>query len=236
MSSINVLNPGQAKWAAITSFIDDRRIQTQESLDQSQANFRDFRKLPPELQLLTCRAAFSGPRLVHNNSTVIENLAAVGPESREFIRSKYSQIVNPNFRFPPESTFAYVNTETDTVLKDFLRPRLDDDVDIAHPLTDDLPVETAESFFELSDIHFEERCFRRFTGLSKIKHLALNIGELGSFYIHLHCTNLFEILQVCCPALETLAFCRADTPEHQDRSKCDELRLVSFYSNIMDYI
>lgn len=137
-------------------------------------------------------------------------------------KAKYVRFLSPGPKFPRVgSSFVYVNPDIDTVVRDLTWASVG------------IP---DASLFDLEGPAFNLGCFRLFTGLAKVKHLALAFDVF-----HDNGGALFSQLQACCPDLETLTlFPSSQLQEcpHIDLPKFSgqDLRLVDFDSNFTNLI
>lgn len=200
--------------AALASFIVNEHWQPQNPTDSTSASFCSFPKLPPELRLMVYEAAIPGPRLVTRTSKQI-SLGAASLEASCVVQSKYTPILNPSFNcIYPNSTTTLVNLETDIVLKNLVINKSG---------------WVSRSIFDLENDQLkQQRLIRRFTGLSKVKHLAVEFDFPRS-----DCTKLYLTLQVCCPELESLTFCVFNQRRVQETFY--EQQLIDMDSNFLDY-
>jgi len=76
---------------------------------------------------------------------------------------------------------------------------------------------------------FTSRFLRRFTGLSKIKHLALSLVPFA------YTPALYPMLRVCCPELKTLTFCYNRKELYTRFSSGCDIQFLELDSNLHDY-
>lgn len=196
---------------------------------KTEDSFSLFPKLPEEVRIMIWRAGLPGPRVITHTSEHNRSLAllAACTESRRVVRAKYQRFLSPGAKYPRVgSSVVYVDPEIDTIVRD---------------LTWALIGIPNASLFDLEGSAFSLGCFRQFTGLARVKHLALAFDVF-----HDNGGALFSQLQACCPDLETLTLFPSSQLEGywqlQGRSQhvhrvcnCQKLRFADFDSNFMDY-
>jgi hypothetical protein len=220
---------GFPRMIALASFITNEKWQAPKPTHSTGASFARFLKLPPELRVMVYKAIFPGPRLVTPNSSPLD-LSTASSEARRVVRSKYSPTLNPAFHCPyPNLTTTYVDIETDIVFKNLLIEEPDWE-SYSQRSWQEIHWQTRTSLFELGDVLFKQRCLRRFTGLSKVKHLAVVVH-----FWETDCPALFPILQVCCPVLQSLTICASEMGGQKELSRLYKLRLIDIDSNVIDY-
>jgi hypothetical protein len=182
-------------------------------------SFTLFSRFPLEIRLQIWEACLPGPRIIthdskHNKSI---SLLAACRESRDVIKAKYSRVLSPGPYFPLAATsFTYVNPNIDTVVRDLT---------FQHG-----------SLFDLDGSAFNLSCFVLFSGLAKVKNLALAFDLL-----HENGGELFGPLQACCPSLQTLILFPSSqlrgSSRHGPRlSGCNDLRFIDIDSNLVDFV
>jgi hypothetical protein len=190
--------------------------------EETTPSFNLFSKFPVEIRLQIWEACLPDSRVITHDSKYNRALSLQGccRESRSVIKTKYAQILSPGIYFPLVATsFTYVNSDLDTVVRDLT-----------------LPNHEHGSIFELEGAAFNLRCFAMFSGLSKVKHLAL-----GFDLLHENGGELFGPLQSCCPNLKTMVLFPSSqlrgSPRHGPRlSNRHDLRFVDLDSNFMDLV
>ena len=182
----------------------------------TETGFTQFRKLPTEVRLMVWRASLPGPRVLTHDSKYNRRLSlqAVCNESRQVVRARYMRFLSPGPKFPRiGSSVIYVDPDIDTIVRDLTCA--------SSGLAD-------ASLFDLEGPAFNLGCFRLFTGLARVKHLALAFDVF-----HDNGGALFSQLQACCPELETLTL--FPSSQLQRLCSCRELRFVDFDSNFTNY-
>merc|ERR1711977_248394 len=106
-------------------------------------------------------------------------------ESRKIVKSVYTRVLSPTYNTTATNMeFIWVDLDNDIIVRDLSTP------------DSDKPLKT---LFDRTTTDFNAGCFRVFTGLAKVKHLAVAFDVLrqngGSFFV---------VLQACAPKLETL--------------------------------
>ena len=206
--------------AAVLSYA----IPTTESEADNDATFGLFPALPIEVRLIIWVAALPGPRVITHDSKHNRELSllAVCMESRQVTRAKYLRFLSPGPNFPRiGSSVVYVDPDTDTIVRDLTWAS----VGIANA-----------SLFNLEGPAFNLGCFRLFTGLSRVKHLALAFD-----IFHDNGGALFSQLQACCPDLETLTLFPSSQLQEcphvlRPRFNGQELRFIDFDSNLTNIV
>ena len=137
------------------------------------------------------------------------------------------RFLSPGPKFPRiGSSVVYVDPEIDTIVRDLTWSSVG------------IP---DASLFDLEGPAFTLGCFRLFTGLSKVRHLALAFDVF-----HDNGGALFSQLQACCPDLQSLTLFPSSQLEgywqlqgcsqHGQRlCDCQELRFIQFDSNFTNY-
>jgi hypothetical protein len=149
--------------------------------------FRLFPQLPIEVRLMIWRAGLPGPRVITHDSKHNRTLSllAVCAESRHLARTRYQRLLSPGPKFPKTgASVLYFDPQIDTIVRDLTWASVG------------IP---DASLFDLEGSAFNLGCFRLFTGLAKVKHLALAFDVF-----HDNGGALFSQLQACCPDLQTL--------------------------------
>ncbi len=186
--------------------------------------FNLFSELPPEIRLSIWEASLPGPRLITHSSKHNRMLTplAVCAESRRIVKAKLMRFLSPGPRFPKSGApMVYVNPEIDTIVRDLTW------ASVGVP---------DASLFDLEGPAFNLGCFRLFTGLSRVKHLALAFDVF-----HDNGGSFFSQLQACCPDLQTLTlFPSSQLQGCYDHGSqvcsCQEFRFVDFDSNLLDLV
>ncbi|KAG0649104.1 hypothetical protein D0Z07_4392 [Hyphodiscus hymeniophilus] len=194
------------------------------------AAFALFPQLPLEVRLMVWRAGLPGPRVLTHDSMHNKKLAllAASAESRKVVRDSYVRVLSPGPQFPQSgSSYLYIDPEIDTIIRDLActSSRYSD-----------------VSLFDLEGSAFNLGCFRLFTGLAQVRHLALALDILQD-----DGEALLSQLQACCPNLENLTLFPSSQlqrcwplqvcPQHgQKLCTCqEELRFVDFDSNFINF-
>jgi hypothetical protein len=188
------------------------------------ASFALFSKLPVEVRLMIWRAGLPGPRVLTDHSIHNKRLSllAVCIQSRQIAQAQYLRFLSPGPNFPQTgSSVIYIDPDVDTIIKDLTWQS-----------------SGTATLFEF-DPTVELRSLRLFTGLAKVKHLALGFGFFPD-----NLGDLFSQLQAFCPNLRSLTLfpgsqlqgCgRLGCLKHGQRlCNCQELRFVDFDSNFVD--
>jgi hypothetical protein len=187
--------------------------------------FARFAKLPTEVRLMIWLAALPGPRIITHDSKYNTELSLlrISRESRQIVKESYQRLLSPGSKFPQVGSHVlYFDPEIDTVVRDLTW---------ASAGTPDA------SLFDFEGPAFNLKCFRLFTGLTQVKHLALALDLIhdngGSFFSH---------LQTCCPNLETLTlfphYQLMDFPRvlRSQPHESQQLRFVDLDSNFRNLI
>jgi hypothetical protein len=239
--TLNTLQ-GLEKITSLVNLVTNRKVElrtpttyAEHEDPTTESSFGAFNKLPPELQLMILEAAAPDSRIVtwHSKDTINE-LSATNSLTRDVIQKKYARVMNPLWRAQgtnfPHSTITYVNFETDTVLKSMMVYPSELGVEYVREHTRFTPsIFDVENFMQ-GPGSFRSRCLRRFTGLSKVKHLALSSVFLD------FTPALFPILQVCCPELKTITFCYTDIRLYNRFSSACDIQFLDWDSNYEDYV
>jgi hypothetical protein len=191
--------------------------------------FTPFKRLPLEIRQLIWQYALPGPRILtrsgkHNKKLT---LLSVCRESRDVVELKYVRLLRPPCGFDREKTVTilYANPDIDTIV-----------IDLTLPETQESGPDILDrSLFDLPNEEFNKCLIKFFTGLSRVKHLALafNVADEngGAF---------FSSLQASCPNLKTLTV----FPSSQLHvSTCDQpklwgkhsLHFIDVDSNLTDF-
>ena len=186
--------------------------------------FALFPKLPIEVRLMIWLAGLPGPRVITHDSKNNRQLPllAVCMESRQVARAKYLRFLSPGPKFPRiGSSVVYADPDIDTIVRDLTWASVG------------IP---DASLFDLEGPAFNLGCFRLFTGLARVKHLALAFDVF-----HDNGGALFSQLQACCPDLETLTLFPSSQLHEclHVRRPCfngQELRFIDFDSNLTNLI
>lgn len=209
--------------------VSPRMLQQTELKPGTGSAFALFSKLPVEVRLMVWRISLPGSRVITHSSKHNRwlSLLAVCTESRQVTKVKYLRFLSPPPKFPRiGSSVVYVNPDIDTVVRDLTC------ASIGFP---------DASLFDLEGQSFNLGCFRLFTGLSKIRHLALAFDVF-----HDNGGVLFSRLQACCPDLQTLTLFPSSQLERSFQApgcshhsnplyNCQELRFVDFDSNFINF-
>jgi hypothetical protein len=233
---------GLEKITSLVNLVTNKKVELRKPITYAEnedpiteSSFRAFNKLPPELKLMILEAAAPSPRIVTwHSKDAINELSATNSLTRYVIQKKYARVVNPLWRAQgtnfPHSTTTYVNFETDTVLKSMMVYPSELGAEYVREHTRFTPSIFDVENFTQGPGSFRSRCLRRFTGLSKVKHLALSSVFLD------FTPALFPILQVCCPELKTITFCYTDIRLYNRFSSACDIQLLDWDSNYEDYV
>lgn len=191
---------------------------------ETDAAFALFPKLPIEVRLMIWLGGLPGPRVITHDSKHNRQLPllAVCMESRQVVRAKYLRFLSPGPKFPRiGSSIVYVDPDIDTIVRDLTW--------VSVGISD-------ASLFDLEGPAFNLGCFRLFTGLARVKHLALAFDVF-----HDNGGALFSQLQACCPDLETLTLFPSSQLQEcphvrRPRFNGQELRFIDFDSNLTNLI
>ncbi len=198
-----------------------------EDSEQPFSTFTKFMSLPPEIRLMIWLESFPGPRIITHHSKHNRNLVLLGVcrESRKIALLKCPQLLSPTQEFPNAVTpILYVNRETDIVVRDLTmyQPRSP-----AHPGRRI----AGPSLFKMPEDQLNKACYRIFSGLSRVRHLALAfdlLRENGGI--------LFGTVQACCPELQTLTLFPSSQVGSRKHPKAANLKFFDLDSNLVDYI
>merc|ERR1712093_545662 len=143
-------------------------------------------------------------------------------ESRKIVKSVYTRVLSPTYNTTATNMeFIWVDLDNDIIVRDLSTP------------DSDKPLKT---LFDRTTTDFNAGCFRVFTGLAKVKHLAVAFDVLrqngGSFFV---------VLQACAPKLETLTIIPSTQVDGSPLKKFktavnDNVRLIELDSNVLDYV
>ncbi|KAH6717274.1 hypothetical protein BKA61DRAFT_601403 [Leptodontidium sp. MPI-SDFR-AT-0119] len=186
--------------------------------------FACFSKLPAEVRLMIWKFSLPGQRIITHSPRHNKNLSLLSTclESRRLVKSTYTQILSPTYKTTATNVeFLWVDLDNDIIVRDLSTPDSD---------------KPARNLFNRTTTEFNAGCFRVFTGLAKVKHLAVAFDVLrqngGSFFV---------ALQACVPELETLTIIPSTQIDGSPLKKLkieanDNVRLIELDSNVLDYV
>jgi len=196
----------------------------QDSAEVPDRRFTCFLKLPVEVRLMIWKLSLPGQRILTHSSRHNRNLALLSTclESRKIVKSVYTRVLSPTYNTTATNMeFIWVDLDNDIIVRDLSTP------------DSDKPLKT---LFDRTTTDFNAGCFRVFTGLAKVKHLAVAFDVLrqngGSFFV---------VLQACAPKLETLTIIPSTQVDGSPLKKFktavnDNVRLIELDSNVLDYV
>lgn len=223
MTGLARLTAGEG-YESIPSAFSKPLPDSQEQIDTSAPRFTCFLKLPAEVRAMIWKLSLPGQRILTHSSRHNKNLALLETciESRRIVRSIYTRILSPTYKTTATNMeFLWVDLDNDIVVRDLSTPDSD---------------KPSKNLFDRSTTEFNAGCFRVFTGLAKVKHLAVAFDVLrqngGSFFV---------VLQACAPELETLTIIPSTQIEGSPLKRFkaavnDNIRLIELDSNVLDYI
>ncbi|KAG4440152.1 hypothetical protein IFR05_004361 [Cadophora sp. M221] len=195
-----------------------------EQAKAERARFACFSKLPAEVRLMVWKFSLPGQRIITHSPRHNKNLSLLSTclESRHLVKSTYTQILSPTYKTTATNVeFLWVDLDNDIIVRDLSTPDSD---------------KPSKNLFNRSTTEFNAGCFRVFTGLAEVKHLAVAFDVLrqngGSFFV---------ALQACVPELETLTIIPSTQIDGSPLKKLkieanDNVRLIELDSNVLDYV
>ncbi|KAH7313130.1 hypothetical protein BKA65DRAFT_542656 [Rhexocercosporidium sp. MPI-PUGE-AT-0058] len=186
--------------------------------------FAYFSKFPVEVRLIIWKFSLPGQRIITHSPRHNKNISLLSAchESRRLVKSTYTRILSPTYKTTETNTeFIWVDLDNDIVVRDLSTPESDN---------------PSKNLFDRPTTEFNAGCFRLFTGLAKVKHLAVAFDVLrqngGSFFV---------ALQACAPELESLTIMPSTQIDGSPLRKVkieanDNIRLIELDSNVFDYV
>ncbi|PVH82612.1 hypothetical protein DL98DRAFT_530007 [Cadophora sp. DSE1049] len=223
MTALARLTAGEG-YESIPSALPKPLPSLQESADTPGRRFTCFLKLPAEVRAMVWKFSLPGQRILTHSSRHNKNLALLSTclESRRIVKSVYTRILSPTYKTTATNMeFIWVDLDNDIIVRDLSTPDSD---------------KPSKSLFDRTTTEFNAGCFRVFTGLAKVKHLAVAFDVLrqngGSFFV---------VLQACAPELETLTIIPSTQIDGSPLKRFkaavnDNVRLIELDSNVLDYV
>lgn len=195
-----------------------------EETDIELPRFACFSKLPVEVRAMIWKFSLPSQRLITHSPRHNKNLALLSTclESRRIVKLSYTRILSPTYKTTATNNeFIWVDLDNDIIVRDLSTPDSD---------------KPSTNLFNRPTAEFNAGCFRVFTGLANVKHLAVAFDVLrqngGSFFV---------VLQACAPELETLTIIPSTqvdgSPMKRPKVEAnDNVHLIDVDSNVLDYV
>ncbi|KAK0129057.1 hypothetical protein ONS95_000998 [Cadophora gregata] len=223
MTALARLTAGE-DYESIPSTLPEPRPNVQEQVNTSFYHFTCFLSLPVEVRAMIWKFSLPGQRILTHSSRHNRNLALLSTclESRRVVKSVYTRILSPTYKTTGTNMeFTWVDLDNDIIVRDLSTPDSD---------------KPSKNLFDRTTTEFNAGCFRIFTGLANVKHLAVAFDVLrqngGSFFV---------VLQACAPELETLTIIPSTQIDGSPLKRFkaavnDNVRLIELDSNVLDYV
>ncbi|KAH7384794.1 hypothetical protein BKA64DRAFT_149371 [Cadophora sp. MPI-SDFR-AT-0126] len=223
MTALARLTAGE-DYESVPSALPKPLLVLQEPADTTGGRFTCFLRLPAEVRAIIWKFSLPGQRILTHSSRHNTNLALLSTciESRRIVKSVCTRILSPTYKTTATNMeFIWIDPDNDIIVRDLSTPDSD---------------KPSKNLFDRTTAYFNAGCFRLFTGLAKVKHLAVAFDVLrqngGSFFV---------ALEACTPELETLTMIPSTQIDGSPLKRFnaavnDNVRLIELDSNVLDYV